>query len=141
MYLASAYCKLTQHMHCITNCQMLELMSSTELGVKSCQCPGCSLGIGDWIILRLLCIILWQMFIHLSLTILYSDVECLSKYSPVTLHLSPATGIFIENRECYLKKKTSQQQFPSSILLSTISLSFPLLMPTSVFVWYVHVPL
>ena len=32
---------------------------------------------------------------HLSLTILYSDVEHLSKYSPVTLHLSPATGIFI----------------------------------------------
>ena len=38
-------------------------------------------------------------------------------------------------------KKTSQQQFPSSILLSTISLSFLLLMPTSVFVWYVHLPL
>ena len=71
------------------------------------------------------------MFIHLSLTILYSDVEHLSKYSPVTLHLSPATGIFIENRECYFKK-TSQQQFPLSILLSTISLSFLLLMPTSV---------
>ena len=101
MYLASAYCKVTQHMHCIMNCQTLELMSSTELGVKSCQCPACSLGIGDWIILRLLCIILWQKFIHLSLTILYSDVERLSKYSPVTLHLSPATGIFIEKCECY----------------------------------------
>ena len=101
MYLASAYCKVTQHMHCIMNCQTLELMSSTELGVKSCQCPACSLGIGDWIIRRLLCIILWQKFIHLSLTILYSDVERLSKYSPVTLHLSPATGIFIENCECY----------------------------------------
>ena len=101
MYLALAYCKLTQHMHCIMNCQM----SSTELGVKSCQCPGCSLGTGDWRILRLPCIILWQMFIHLSLTILYLDVEHLSKYSPVALHLSPATGIFIENHECYLKKK------------------------------------
>ena len=41
------------------------------------------------------------MFIHLSLTILYSDVERQSKYYPVTLHLSPATGIFIENCECY----------------------------------------
>ena len=26
MYLALAYCKLTQHMHCIMNCQMLELI-------------------------------------------------------------------------------------------------------------------
>ena len=107
MYLALAYCKLTQHMHCIMNCQTLELMSSTEVGVKSCQCPVCSLGIGYWRIPRLLCIILWQMFIHLSLTILCSDVERLSKYSPVTLHLSPSTGIFIENRECYFKKKKS----------------------------------
>ena len=93
------------------NCQMVELTSSTELGVESCQCPGCSLGIGYWRIPRLLCIILWQMFIHLSLTILYSDVERLSKYSPVTLHLSPATGIFIENHECYLKKKQINNNF------------------------------
>ena len=51
------------------------------------------------------------MFIHLSLTILYSDVERLSKYSPVTLHLSPSTGIFIENRECYFKKKQVSNNF------------------------------
>ena len=31
------------------------------------------------------------------MTILYSDVEPLSKYSPVTLHLSPATRILNEN--------------------------------------------
>ena len=31
------------------------------------------------------------------LTIFYSDVEPLSKYSPVTLHLSPATRILNEN--------------------------------------------
>jgi len=31
------------------------------------------------------------------MTIFYSDVEPLSKYSPVTLHLSPATRILNEN--------------------------------------------
>ena len=31
------------------------------------------------------------------MTILYSDVEPLSKYSPVMLHLSPATRILNEN--------------------------------------------
>ena len=107
MSLASAYCKVTQHMHCIMNCQTLELMSSTEVGVKSCQCPVCSLGIGYWRIPRLLCIILWQMFIHLSLTILYSDVERLSKYYPVTLHLSPATGILLKTVSVIFKKNKS----------------------------------
>jgi len=31
------------------------------------------------------------------MTIFYSDMEPLSKYSPVTLHLSPATTILSEN--------------------------------------------
>jgi len=31
------------------------------------------------------------------MTILYSEVEPLSKYAPVTLHLSPATRILNEN--------------------------------------------
>ena len=119
MYLALAYCKLTQHMHCIMNCQTLELMSSTELGVKSCQCPRCSLDIGDRSIPRLLSIILRQKFIHLSLTILYSDVEHLSKYSPVTLHLSPATRILIENRERYLKNSNNTS--------TTISMAYTLI--------------
>ena len=33
------------------------------------------------------------------MTILYSDVEPLSKYSPVTLHLSPATRILTDNSD------------------------------------------
>lgn len=62
------------------------------------------------------------------MTILYSDVQPLPKYSPEPLHLSPGTRILIENHECYFKKKkTSQQPFPWSILLSTISLRFLLL--------------
>ena len=35
--------------------------------------------------------------VRYPLTIFYSDVEPLSKYSPVTLHLSPATRILNEN--------------------------------------------
>ena len=59
------------------------------------------------------------------MTILYSDMELLSKCSPVTLHLSPVTRILNENPGCYFENK-SQQQFPWSILLSTMSLSFQL---------------
>ena len=33
------------------------------------------------------------------MTSFYSDVETLSKYSPITLHLSPHTGILNENPE------------------------------------------
>ena len=33
----------------------------------------------------------------MQLTIFYSDLEALSKYSPVMLHLSPATRILSEN--------------------------------------------
>ena len=38
------------------------------------------------------------------MTILYSDVETLSKFSPVTLHLSPATRILNENPDSVLQK-------------------------------------
>ena len=38
------------------------------------------------------------------MTIFYSDVETLSQYSPVKLHLSPATRILSENPDtCVLK--------------------------------------
>ena len=33
------------------------------------------------------------------MTSFHSDVETLSKYSPIMLHLSPPTGIFNENPE------------------------------------------
>ena len=33
------------------------------------------------------------------MTSFYSDMETLSKYSPIILHLSPPTGIFNENPE------------------------------------------
>ena len=55
----------------------------------------CSLGIGHWTILCLL-----RRFLRLTLGSLrlffFSDVEPLSEYSPVTLHLSPATRILNE---------------------------------------------
>ena len=61
-------------------------MNPGSVIVKCChQEAGCSLGIGDR---RILCLlhdspanVQWPM------TILYSDMEPLSKYSPVTLHL------------------------------------------------------
>ena len=65
------------------------------------------------------------MFIHLSLTILYSDMEHPSKYSPVTFHLSPATGIFIENRECYLKKKNKSATISIVYTLINHKFEFP----------------
>ena len=59
---------------------------------------GCSLGIGDQRILLLLHRSLFLTFHSLWLLIFFfSDVEPLSKYSPVTLHLSPATRILNEN--------------------------------------------
>ena len=54
----------------------------------------CSLGIGERRILRLLRRILGITLVSLFF---YSDVEPLSKYSPVTLNLSPATWIINEN--------------------------------------------
>ena len=39
---------------------------------------------------------MWQL-----MTIFYSDVEPLSEYSPVILHLSPATRILNENPDNY----------------------------------------
>ena len=71
-------------------------MNPGSVTVKCCHHEaGCSLGIGDR---RIVCLlhdspanVQWPM------TILYSDVEPLSKYSPVTLHLSPATRILNDN--------------------------------------------
>ena len=40
------------------------------------------------------------------MNILYSNVEPLSKFSPVTLHLSPATMILNENPDRLLEKNT-----------------------------------
>ena len=54
--------------------------------------PGCSLGIGDQRILRLT---------FRSYGNFYSDLEPLSKYSPVMLHLSPATRILNKNPVCH----------------------------------------
>ena len=42
------------------------------------------------------------------MTILYSDVQLFSKYSPVTLHLSPATRIFNENPAFMLRFSTQK---------------------------------
>ena len=65
---------------------------------------GCSLGIGDWRILHLLYRIL-RLTCDLTLTDFYSDMEPLSKYSPVTLHLSPATRILNENLAYYYESQ------------------------------------
>ena len=43
------------------------------------------------------------------MTISYSDVELLSKYSPVMLNLSPATRILSENPVCILVAKMCDQ--------------------------------
>ena len=48
-----------------------------------------------------------------------------SKYSPVTFHLSPATGIFIENRECYLKKKNKSATISIVYTLINHKFEFP----------------
>ena len=59
---------------------------------------GCSLGIGNQRILLLLHRSLFLTFHSLwPLIFFFSDVEPLSKCSPVTLHLSPATRILNEN--------------------------------------------
>ena len=54
--------------------------------------PGRSLGIRNERILCLLHRILWLTFSKPT-TIFYLDVEPLSKYSPLMLHLSPATCV------------------------------------------------
>ena len=58
---------------------------------------GCSfLSIGDWRILQFTALN-FTAIVRYPMTTMYSDVEPFSKYSPVTLHLSPATRILNKN--------------------------------------------
>ena len=58
---------------------------------------GCSfLSIGDWRILQFTALN-FTAIVRYPMTTMYSVVEPFSKYSPVTLHLSPATRILNKN--------------------------------------------
>ena len=73
----------------------------------------CSLGIVEFCLRR----ILHKTFSSLWLLFFYSNVEPLSKYSPVMLHLSPATKILNENPETWFGKDNHFQLMSSSELL------------------------
>ena len=73
----------------------------------------CSLGIVEFCLRR----ILHKTFSSLWLLFFYSNVEPLSKYSPVMLRLSPATTILNENPEMWSGKHNHFQLMSSSELL------------------------
>ena len=60
------------------------------------------------------------------MTIFYSDVEPLSKYSPVMLHLSPTTRILNENSvgTCRAVSMGQGQQFPPLVAMSVPPANF-----------------